>query len=295
MKLVAFAFVIIAVFQHRLTKAGQVSQKCVSRSPSLFTPPPSESNSSTASHYLIFIVVLSTSRKEGRDARDTIRKTWAQDCHNRTPPILVTFSIGTLGLSPSEMDNLAAEDKIHGDLLLLGNLHDTYNNLTRKVLYSFLWADRNINFSYLLKTDDDTYVFVDDLYNEAYCYYQNGINKLYWGHFKYKVPVITNPKSKWAERNWFLCDYYLPYAIGGGYIISADLIHKIAITSDFLQLYNSEDISVSAWLSAYKIERKDDERFRTAVQNDHNCAGHACFLLTSVTPQEMYRLHMHSQ
>ena len=57
--------------------------------------------------------------------------------------------IETLGLSPSEMDNLAAEDKVHGDLLLL---HDTYSNLTRKVLYSFLWADQNINFSYLLKT-----------------------------------------------------------------------------------------------------------------------------------------------
>ena len=142
-----------------MTKAGQVSQKCASRSPSMFTPLPSESNSSTASHYLIFIVVLSTSSKEGRDFRDTIRKTWAQDCHNRAPPILVKFSIETLGLSPSEMDNLAAEDKVHGDLLLLGNLHNTYSNLTRKVLYSFLWADQNINFSYLLKTNDDTFFF----------------------------------------------------------------------------------------------------------------------------------------
>ena len=92
--------------------------------------------------------------------------------------------------------------------------------------------------------------------------------------------MITNPNNKWAERDWFLCDHYLPFAIGGGYIISANPIHKITITSDYLQLYNSEDISVSVWLSAYKIERKDGEHFRTAVQNDYNCAGHACFLLT---------------
>ena len=296
MKLIVFACVIIAVFQHRLTKADRVSQQCASRTPNMFTPPSNGSqSSSTASHYLILFVVLSTSTKEGKDSRDTIRETWGQDCHNRTPPILVKFSIGTLGLPPSEMDNLAAEEKVHGDLLLLENLHDTYSNLTRKVLYSFLWADRHVNFSYLLKMDDDTFVFVDDLYNEAYCYYQNGINKLYWGHFKHKSPVLKKPKSKWAEQNWFLCDHYLPYAIGGGYIISTDLIHKIAITSDYLQLYNNEDISVSVWLSAYKIVRKDDGRFRTAVQNNHNCAGHACFLLTSVTPQEMYRLHMHSQ
>ena len=120
-------------------------------------------------------------------------------------------------------------------------------------------------------------VFVDDLY----CYYQNGINKPYWGHFKRKSPVITNPNSKWAEQNWFLCDFYLPYMqLAAGYIISADVIHKIAITSDHLKLYSSEDISVSVWLSAYKIERKDDECFRTAVQNHHNCAEHAFFLLT---------------
>ena len=108
------------------------------------------------------------------------------------------------------------------------------------------------------------------------------IRMLYWGHSKHKSPMITNPNNKWAEHNWFLCDHYLylPFAIGGGYIISANPIHKITITSDYLQLYNSEDISVSVWLSAYKIERKDGEHFRTAVQNDYNCAGHACFLLT---------------
>ena len=257
----------------------------------LFTRPSSESNSSTAPHSLVLIVVLSTSTKGGRAARDTIRKTWAQDCHNRTPSIVVKFSIGTFGLSPSEVDNLAAEDQVHGDLLLLEILHDTNSNLTRKVLYSFLWADQNLNFSYLLKIDHNTFVFVDNLYNEVYRFYQDGVNKLYWGNFVRGSEVMTNPQSKWAEPNWFLCDHYIPYAYGGGYIISADLIHKIAITSDYIQLYNNEDASVSVWLSAYQIQRKADKRFCTARYNDHSCAEHACFLLTSVTHQEMHKLH----
>ena len=260
-------------------------------SQALFTPPSNGSKSSTAPHYLMLIVVLSTSSNGGGAARDTIRKTWGQDCHNRTPSIMVKFSIGTLGLSPSEMDNLAAEDKVHGDLLLLENLHDTYGNLTRKVLYSFLWAHQNVNFSYLLKTDHDTFVFVDDLYNEVYRFYKDGVNRLYWGHFVRRNKVMTNPKGKWAEPNWFLCDHYFPYAFGGGYIISADLIHKIAITSDYIQLYNSEDVSVGVWLGAYQIQRKADERFRTARYNNHNCTGHVCFLLTAVSHQEMHKLH----
>ena len=190
---------------------------------------------------------------------------------------MVKFSIGTFGLSPSEVDNLAAEDQVHGDLLLLENLHDTNSNLTRKVLYSFLWADQNLNFSYLLKTDHNTFVFVDNLYNEVYRFYQDGVNKLYWGNFVRGSEVMTNPQSKWAEPNWFLCDHYIPYAYGGGYIISADLIHKIAITSDYIQLYNNEDASVSVWLSAYQIQRKADKRFCTARYNDHSCAW-ACLL-----------------
>ena len=264
---------------------------------------PSESNlvSSNQSNlpvpavqYLIFIVVLSTSTKKGRDARYAIRKTWIQKCQHRVPPILVKFAIGTDGLSHSENEELINEDKIHNDLLLLTNLHDTYNNLTRKVLYSFLWANQNINFLYLLKTDDDSFVFVDELYKEVYHYYQAGTKKLYWGHFTMREKVKTRRRSKWAEYNWFLCDHYLPYAYGGGYVISADLIHNIAVTADFLQLYHNEDVSVGVWLSAYKIQRKSDGRFQTGIMNGNmkKCEAHSCILVTALGLPAMYRFHL---
>ena len=259
---------------------------------SLSSTTSSESTSSRSPHYLIFIIVLSTCSEGGRDARDTIRKTWAQDCHNKVPPVLVKFAIGTVGLSSSEIGNLTAEDKVHGDLLLLTNLHDTYSNLTRKVLYSFVWADQNVNFSYLLKVDDDTFIYVDDLHKEAHRYYQNGVNRLYWGRYSWKDHPITIPNHKWAEPHWFLCDQYLPYAFGSGYIISADLIHKIAITADYLQLYNNEDVSVGVWLSAYKIQRKDDWHFHhfQFPQSYEKCLEHSCWFITT-TPQNMYKLH----
>ena len=224
-----------------------------------------------------------------------IRQTWGQDCHNREPPVLMKFSIGTLGLSPSEIKKLADEDKAHGDLLLLGNLHDTYNNLTKKVLYSFFWADKNTNFSYLLKTDDDTYVFVDELYKEVQRYRQDGVNKLYWGHFNWKSKPITNKNSKWAESNWFLTDTYLPYAFGGGYVISADLIHNIATTADYVELYHNEDVSVGLWLGPFKIQRKEDNRFITGIANGlgsgKKCAPHACILVTALRLPDMTRFH----
>ena len=250
--------------------------------------PSSENTPSPSPHYLIFIVVLSTCTKKGQDNRAAIRDTWAQYGRNKVPPVLVKFSIGTLGLSPSDIAGLAAEDKAHGDLLLLTHLHDSYSNLTRKVLYSFVWAEQNVQFSFLMKTDDDTFVYVDELHKEAYRLHQDGVGRLYWGHFNWQAYPITKPNSKWAEHSWFLCNRYFPYAYGNGYLISSDLIRLIAITSDYLQLYNSEDVSVGVWLAPYKTERKDDDHF----YHFGRCKPRSiCYVVTIGTAKSMYRLH----
>lgn len=42
-----------------------------------------------------------------------------------------------------------------------------------------------------------------------------------------------------AQR-WFLSDTYLPYALGGGYVLGMDLAVYIARNRELLSLYNSE-------------------------------------------------------
>ena len=52
--------------------------------------------------------------------------------------------------------------------------------------------------------------------------------------------------------------------MGGGYVLSADLVSFIASNSDRLQIYRSEDVSVGAWLSPLaRLNRVHDERFDT--------------------------------
>ena len=240
--------------------------------------------------YLMLIMVLSTSTKSGRNARDTIRKTWMQTCHTKEPPCLVKFVIGTFGLPSSTIKDLEDEQKVNSDLLLLTNLKDAYNNLTRKVLESFVWADQNVDFSYLLKTDHDSYVFVSELHKIANQYHQEMNRRLYWGSFVIKGQVRRSD-AKWAESNWFLSDNYLPYAYGGGYVISADLIHKIALTADYLQLYNNEDVSVGVWLSPYLIQRKNDGRFHTMPSGGTKCGKSDCLVWTSVSLDNMVKIH----
>ena len=118
---------------------------------------------------------------------------------------------------------------------------------------------RNVDFKYLSKVDDDTYVripeVIDELHNTNY------ENSLYWGFFDGRAPVQKS--GKWQETNFVLCDRYLPYALGGGYVISHDLVSFIAENSDRFQIYRNEDISIGTWLAPLKVNRVHDVRFDT--------------------------------
>ncbi|GLV37907.1 beta-13-Galactosyltransferase II [Carabus blaptoides fortunei] len=71
-------------------------------------------------------------------------------------------------------------------------------------------------------------------------------------------------QGKWKETDWIICDNYLPYALGGGYVLSQGLVSYLARNSEDLKLYKSEDVSVGAWLAAVaNIDRIHDIRFNT--------------------------------
>lgn len=196
---------------------------------------------------------------KGRDRRDAIRKTWAKDHKSMTLNILVRFALGTEGVATEGMEIIEAEEAAHGDLLLLPNLQESYANLTRKVLTSIVALDARFEFSYLLKCDDDTFLVLETVVKELS--QRSDKRSLYWGFFDGRAHVKRG--GKWVEKDWFLCDRYLPYALGGGYVLSHDLVRRVIANSDGLSFYNSEDVSMGVWLSAFDAERKHDVRFNT--------------------------------
>ena len=236
-------------------------------------------------HYLLFVAILS--QYEGYNSRVSIRKTW-MEMHNQDSEnslILFKFVIGTMNLSAAAIQNLIVEEDANHDLLLLPHLIDSYNNLTRKVLYTLVWADENVSFSYLLKCDTDSFVFLNRLTQELSK--RTSTKDFYWGYFV----GFNNPikGGRWPEYKWFLCDHYLPYAVGGGYVISSNLVHRLAVNSDGLQLYVCEDVSVGVWLSPFNIERKHDVRFDTGHKS-RGCSNQ--YLIShKQSPEDMYRLY----
>ena len=63
---------------------------------------------------------------------------------------------------------------------------------------------------------------------------------------------------------YIVTDRYIPYALGGGYVLSHDLVRYISTNSDLLRQFNNEDVSVGTWLAPLKnIHRVHDVRFDT--------------------------------
>lgn len=206
---------------------------------------------------------------------------WQQSLLTEGPPRtkrLITvkhvFSIGTLDLSSSALAELEKEQKQNNDLLLLNRHHDTYKNLTAKLMQSLYVLRRHYEFSYVLKVDDDTYVKLDSLVNTLVSYDRKLLRKrseyrdhvlpqLYWGYFNGRSTIKT--KGQWKESSYYLSKNYLPYALGGGYVLSRSLCDYIVNNSQLLSHYGSEDVSVGTWLAPLRhVYRWHDPRFDTS-------------------------------
>ncbi|KAI6652570.1 Beta-1,3-galactosyltransferase 6 [Oopsacas minuta] len=236
--------------------------------------------------YTVFILILSAG--ENVERRKAIRETWLNE-HKKLANVDYKFVIGNNNEQKLQ-EQVEKELELFQDIILLRNILESYKMLTAKVVESFKWVNKNIRTDFVLKCDDDSFVLVDHLLEtikeEALPH-----SRLYWGYFYGRASVKRS--GKWAEHEWNICDKYLPFAFGGGYILSSDLVHYIVANSNYLKQYNNEDITIGAWLSTLAITRKHDNRFNTESES-RGCTDN--YIIThKETPNSMrekYKLYL---
>ncbi|CAD6237305.1 GSCOCG00002242001-RA-CDS [Cotesia congregata] len=244
-----------------------------------------DSNSQVKKQKYRLLILILTSPDNMRE-RVTIRKTWLSEKNDNVKHL---FAIGTQNIELENYETLQSEQAKFKDLLLLPKLRDAYGTLTKKVSQSFQRIYDLYDFDYLLKVDDDSFVVLHKLLVNLDTWEAKGYRKeLYWGFFNGKAQVKR--LGAWKETEWNLCDHYLPYAVGGGYVLSYNLVKYIAINVDSLRLFNSEDVSVGLWLSALaNIERRHDIRFDTEYRS-RGCSNE--YLIThKQSTESMKALH----
>nr|CAG4641061.1 EOG090X0A8N [Eulimnadia texana] len=209
------------------------------------------------SHYKLVIAIMSAPTKPA--TRQVIRETWLSQ---REPGVKHLFIVGTKNLNTEVIADIEEEQKTYNDIQILRNFSESYATLAEKVLASFYEIELAYNFDFLMKCDDDTYVHVPKLLYELE---KKPQERLYWGYFKGGGAVRRT--GKWKESSWFMCDTYLPYAYGGGYVLSGDLVKYVARNRELLQTYNNEDVSVGVWLSPLHVHRVHDVLFDTEYKS----------------------------
>ena len=76
---------------------------------------------------------------------------------------------------------------------------------------------------------------------------------LLWGFFAGNVTAEDPGK-------WHLCDTYLPYPEGGGFIISWDLVQLLLLMADDLERFSQGDVATEAWLVPFTHIRSQVRR-----------------------------------
>lgn len=213
------------------------------------------------------LIVFIISAPENLSKRNTIRETWLKLKSRVVDETYANFKyyfvVGVLDSLDDYNHVINSEQLKFGDILILP-LRDSYASLTEKVLRSFEWLqgqyESGLDFKYILKCDDDSFVRIDNLVHEIMQIEQHYLKStvkppnniylsvyrqisgfvdaansdlsLYWGYFKGDSKIKRS--GKWKEQNWILCDHYLPYALGGGYVLSRRLVTYLAQNSKYL-------------------------------------------------------------
>jgi len=159
-------------------------------------------------------------------------------------------------MGPDKRFELTEENGTFGDIVLVDAIENVAT-LTNKTLAIINWAHHHVKFSYMLKCDDDTYVFVKNMIVELRK--RPTTTKLYYGKIIQNSPTVHG-NFRWADETWDLGPAYLPFAIGGGYILSHDLVAILSEVSPHLKWHVNEDTAIGAWISAFDHERRSDEK-----------------------------------
>ncbi|KAI5059483.1 hypothetical protein GOP47_0025802 [Adiantum capillus-veneris] len=215
----------------------------------------------------LFIGVFSTGNNF--DRRMAVRRSWMQYEAVRSGKVTVRFFVGQHANKQVNKE-IWREAVTYGDIQLMPFV-DYYNLITIKTIAICIFGTEQLRSKYIMKTDDDTFVRVDEVLSV--------LNKaqekkgLLYGLLEFDSEPHRDPNDKWfiSAEEW-PHPSYPPWAHGPGYIISRDIASYIVQghKDRSLKLFKLEDVSMGIWIEEYK---KKDREVNYVNDNNFNNAG----------------------
>ncbi|MBA0851399.1 hypothetical protein Goshw_019178, partial [Gossypium schwendimanii] len=168
----------------------------------------------------LFIGVLSAGNHFAE--RMAVRKSWMQHKLVKSSHVVARFFVAMHARKEVNVE-LKREAEFFADIVIVPYM-DNYDLVVLKTVAICEYGGRVAAAKYIMKSDDDTFVRVDAVINEAKKVHRD--RSFYIGNINYYHRPLRAGKwavtyEEWAE------EVYPPYANGPGYIMSSDIAHFI--------------------------------------------------------------------
>ena len=215
----------------------------------------------------LLIVVSSSPHNIKR--RLTIRYSWAENHRvarstrsSKTAARENSQVLFTMGTTQNKKIRSMIEMEMaeYKDIIFLEDIQDNYKNLATKTMKTLEWIFEHCNAYFVLKTDDDCFVNQSNLLE--FLQRQGTKDPLYAGRVQWSMPAIRDRESKFYVPHSVHKDFYLhPYASGGGYVISWNLLQALLSKSKTLKTIPIEDANVGNVLHSMGVNPSDIQDF----------------------------------
>ncbi|XP_050237249.1 beta-1,3-galactosyltransferase GALT1 [Mercurialis annua] len=224
----------------------------------------------------LFIGVFSTANNFRR--RMAVRRTWMQYAAVRSGVVAVRFFVG-LHKNQLVNEELWSEAQTYGDIQLMPFV-DYYNLITWKTLAICIFGTEVASANYVMKTDDDAFVRVDEVL--ASLKRTKMSHGLLYGLINSDSQPHRNPDSKWyiSPEEWPE-EKYPPWAHGPGYVVSQDIAKQVyrRYREGRLKIFKLEDVAMGIWIwemkkEGLKVSYEKDEKIHNEGCTDGYTVAH---------------------
>ncbi|KAF2310326.1 hypothetical protein GH714_007767 [Hevea brasiliensis] len=198
------------------------------------------------------------------ERRMALRRSWMQYEAVHSGDVAVRFFIGLHKNSQVNFE-LWKEAQAYGDVQLMPFV-DYYSLISLKTIGICIMGTKILPAKYIMKTDDDAFVRIDEVLTSLKGKASNG---LLYGLMSFDSSPHREKDSKWyiSNEEWPHSSYP-PWAHGPGYIVSRNVAKFIAQGHQErdLKLFKLEDVAMGIWIEQFKKSGQEvhyisDERF----------------------------------